>query len=97
MRRSIIWMLIATLACVLPAGAQTNLQRIPPTAPVLHFAGRIPTGEGVFVEQTRLRRNLATIAALLRVFDAPGARELAKVTIVERVGLAGFDRAGCEE
>lgn len=56
MRRSIIWMVMAAFAWVLPAAAQTNPQRIPPTAPVLHFAGRIPTGEGVFVETTTFGR-----------------------------------------
>lgn len=56
MRRSIVWMMVAMLACVAPAAAQTNSQRIPPTAPVLHFAGRIPTGEGVFVETSTFGR-----------------------------------------
>ncbi|MGE0742312.1 MAG: hypothetical protein AB7O98_13305 [Hyphomonadaceae bacterium] len=55
------WLTVASLVLVVlisshGAFAQVDPQRIPPTAPVLQFAGRMPTGEGVFVETTTFGR-----------------------------------------
>lgn len=58
--RTKYWLTVAGLVLVVLIGshasAQVDPQRIPPTAPVLQFAGRIPTGEGVFVETTTFGR-----------------------------------------
>lgn len=56
MARLLVWMTIAILALTLPSVAQTDPQRVPPTEPVLQFAGRMPNGEAVFVEASTFGR-----------------------------------------
>lgn len=54
--RQAVAIILALLAFVDPAIAQTNPQRIPPENPILQFAGRMPNGDATFVEAATFGR-----------------------------------------